>query len=83
MTYQICGYFSFYDKIGLSVCDEDHRGAQEAVVVAGHAVIVGARGLHGEEVTGLWGGDLRVPDENIGLAVLPGDGDGGVGGWSA
>src|SRR4051812_46371193 len=63
------------DDASGAVADEHNGGAREPVVVAGHRLVVRAGGLDGEQIAGMGLRHLGVPDQDVGLTVLAGDGD--------
>src|SRR5688572_3768567 len=70
---EIVESLALYDELGGAFAGEDGGGAGEAVVVAGHRVVVGARGEDGQDVASLGALDQRSVNERVGLAVLAGD----------
>src|SRR6478672_4237700 len=55
-----------HDHPRLAVAAEDHRRAQDAVVVVGHREAVGARRGRDDDVADLGRGELRVTHDHVG-----------------
>jgi len=78
---QIGPRLPFDDNIRLSVADEHHRGPRDAIIVAGHGVVVRARAGYRQNVAGLRFRQPDVDDEFVAaFASLAGHGDGFLGG---
>src|SRR4051794_10987585 len=71
---QVLQTLSLDDEIGVALVDEHNGRPQEPVVVARHRVIVGAGRLYRQDVARFGPRRHRIPDQDVRLTVLAGDG---------